>query len=114
MTNIRTQTLTEADALGTKRKEVLAEADRIIHGERQCYGSPTSNLTVIARMWSAYIGHKIEAQDVGMMMILLKAARFKNSPLNMDHVVDIAGYAALTGEVVNVETDDGVQEKMEE
>ena len=39
------------------------------------------------------------AHDVAAMMILLKVARLATSPDKWDNWVDIAGYAALGGEV---------------
>jgi hypothetical protein len=77
---------------------VLHEAERIIYGDREkTYGSPSKNLQVIAEMWNAYLGNEVclTAQDVCVMMILLKAARLKNTPGHRDSVVDICGYAAL-------------------
>jgi translation initiation factor 2 alpha subunit (eIF-2alpha) len=80
------------------KENVLSEAHRIIYGDREkTYGSPSKNLRVIAEMWNAYLGNEIclTAQDVCVMMILLKAARLKNTPGHRDSTVDICGYAAL-------------------
>jgi hypothetical protein len=79
---------------------VLEEAQKIIYGDREkTYGKPSKNLETIAQMWNAYItarGEKVlNAKDVAVMMVLLKAARLANDQSHRDSVVDICGYAAL-------------------
>lgn len=92
--------LEEQDKIDMKdtKETVLHEAERIIYGDREkTYGSPSKNLKVIAEMWNAYLGNEVclTAQDVCVMMILLKAARLRNTPGHRDSVVDTCGYAAL-------------------
>lgn len=91
----------------TKRSEILAEADGLINGARQChYGAPQENFAAIADMWNAYIGvfcdfrngAEITPADVCHMMALLKIARLRNGP-HHDSSVDAAGYMALGGEL---------------
>lgn len=82
---------------------VLAEASEIIYGDReQTYGHPSKNLDVIADMWNAYMKGRItaedyllNAQDVALMMVLLKIARLANTPNHHDSLVDSVGYLAL-------------------
>jgi hypothetical protein len=86
-------------------KSILKEAHEIIYGDREkTYGHPSKNLKAIAEMWNLYLvangvaekdGGILVAQDVAVMMILLKAARLANDPDHRDSIVDIAGYAAL-------------------
>ena len=83
-----------------KRASVLAEAHRIIYGDREkTYGHPSKNLDCIAGMWNAYldsVGDRyLTNKDVAVMMVLLKSARLANDPTHRDSVVDICGYAAL-------------------
>ena len=83
-----------------KTISVLQEAHKIIYGDREkTYGHPSKNLKTIAIMWNAYMDsvgeRKLNAQDVAVMMILLKSARLANDPSHRDSVVDICGYAAL-------------------
>lgn len=83
-----------------KTMSVLQEAHKIIYGDREkTYGHPSKNLKTIASMWNAYMDsvgeRKLNAQDVAVMMILLKSARLANDPSHRDSVVDICGYAAL-------------------
>ena len=86
-------------------ESVLAEAERIIYGDREkTYGKPSKNLETIAKMWNAYLvasgvategGGILIGKDVAVMMVLLKAARLGNDLDHRDSVVDICGYAAL-------------------
>ena len=88
------------------KKSVLQEAQEIIYGDREkTYGKPSKNLETIAKMWTAYLKSasfvidgkvdELNAKDVAVMMVLLKAARLANDPDHRDSVVDICGYAAL-------------------
>ena len=79
---------------------ILDEAKEIIYGDREkTYGHPSKNLEVIAAMWTAYIQSRnvatLTAQDVALMMTLLKVARLANSPDHHDSLVDSVGYLAL-------------------
>lgn len=88
-----------------ERPSVLDTAKKIIYGDREkTYGHPSKNLECIATMWEAYLlsrglldenGDGIRAEDVAVMMVLLKAARLGNDPTHHDSLVDICGYAAL-------------------
>ena len=92
-------TTTPSEKLSTVRQEILMEANKIIHGDRQQhYGEPHENFTRIAKAWSTYLDRKITPGDVAMMMIMLKAARATES-YTRDTAVDIAGYAALWAEL---------------
>ena len=72
------------------------EARGIVYGDREkTYGHPAKNLEHIARLWSAYIGTAITADQVCDMMILLKLARLKNNPAHRDSLVDMIGYTLL-------------------
>ena len=83
------------------RREILQEAERIICGDRQDdYGSASASFERIADMWRAYLGVDIEAMDVANMMILLKVSRSITAPDKADTWLDIAGYAALAGEML--------------
>ena len=87
---------TTEDFMVEMKENVLEEAGRIIYGDREkTYGHPSKNLEVIANFWGGYLGTKLSAKDVAVMMILLKAARLRNDITHRDSVVDICGYAAL-------------------
>lgn len=85
-------------------ESVLEEAARIVSGARQAeYGSPENNFTLIAKLWSAYLGTSIAQpgrefpfmvtpRDVCLLMVLMKAARDAGGAPKRDNLVDIAGY----------------------
>lgn len=52
---------------------------------------------------TAYLGVQITPVEVATMMVLLKIARTRTGAPNIDCWVDAAGYAALAGEIANVQ-----------
>ncbi len=90
------------------RSEILQQADKAISGQRELdYGSPENNFSLIAKLWSAYLGETISPVDVSMMMCLLKIARIKNGGGTGDSFVDLAGYAACGCELRTSEEQTG-------
>lgn len=83
------------------RIEVLREAAAIIAGDRdKQYGSPEDNFSRIAKVWEVITGREYSAEEVAMMMVGLKVARFaSNSGFQADTWRDIAGYAGCGYEV---------------
>ena len=95
-----------------KRAEILEAARVCVCGEReQDYGTPENNFETIGLLWGVYLRaahpelarvmavNHITAKDVAAMMVLLKIARLKRNAKHADSWVDIAGYAALGGEM---------------
>ena len=87
------------------RVQALREAATIISGDRDVqYGGPEENFTRIAKIWSVIIGVDITPEDVAMMMVGLKVARYASkSGFQPDTWIDIAGYAGCGYEVGSVE-----------
>lgn len=87
------------------RVEALREAARIISGDRnKQYGSPEDNFERTAKIWSVILGIEISNEDVAMMMVGLKVARYASkSGFQGDTWIDIAGYAGCGYEVGYVE-----------
>ena len=85
----------------TTRAECLREAERCVCGKReQDYGTPESNFTMIANLWNAYLScDGFTAQDVAVMMALLKIARIATGTGTADSFIDLAGYAACGCEI---------------
>lgn len=82
------------------REETLERAKACVCGKRQeDYGTPEDNFGEIAKFWSDYLGFGLTAEDVAIMMILLKIARIMSGRGTNDCWVDIAGYAACGCEV---------------
>lgn len=78
-------------------ESILTRAEEIINGQRaKDYGDARENHLRIATLWSAYKqGVEFSPEDVAVMMILLKIARFMENGYHEDTVVDIAGYAGV-------------------
>lgn len=83
---------------------ILTAAEEIINGQRaKDYGDAKENHQRIADLWNVYLqndlnveaGGFISAEDVAVMMVLLKIARFMENGYHHDTVVDIAGYAGV-------------------
>lgn len=82
------------------RESILETAKQYVSKDRNAtHGEPEDSFTDIAAFWSDYTGQTLTSKDVAVMMILLKCARLKTSPDNLDNWVDVAGYAACGGEV---------------
>lgn len=82
-----------------KRAEILEAARVCVCGEReQDYGTPEDSFSLIGKLWTAYTGVPFTPKDVAVMMALLKVARIKAGN-KADSFVDLAGYAALAGEI---------------
>lgn len=86
-----------------KREDILQQAMQVITRERKDqYGNLETNLSLIANLWSDYIGYQFKPDDVAMMMVLLKVARNKTGTNHADNYVDIAGYAAIAAEASGI------------
>lgn len=91
------------------RKEILETAAACVCGDReQDYGAPEHNFETIADLWEIYLKTKcvspssdicVMAEDVAMMMALLKIARIATGRAKSDSFIDLAGYAACGGEI---------------
>ena len=83
------------------RVEALREAAKIISSDRnKQYGAPEDNFDRTAKIWSVILGIPISNEDVAMMMVGLKVARYASkSGYQPDTWIDIAGYAGWGYEV---------------
>ena len=81
-------------------KEFLDEAKKLAGGDRQKdYGDKVQNHKNIAKLWSAYLDVKVTAENVAIMMSLLKVARTKLGATSKDPYIDMAAYSAIAGEI---------------
>ena len=88
-----------------KTKEILEETINIVTGQRQeDYGDKVVNHKNIAELWNAYLDMDIAPHDVAICMLLVKVARLKNRKTK-DCYLDMAGYAAIAGEIQEQEDD---------
>ena len=102
---------TTQKALNVNRNEILKLAEKLVSKDRnEQYGEPSEAFAVIGELWTTYMRHRrarveledqlhIARYDVGVMLSLMKIARLMQKPKKMDTHVDLAGYAACTGEI---------------
>lgn len=94
------------------RADILHAAEKCVCGQReQDYGTPEDNFETIAELWETYLSRAcvdeagcvhIDANDVAMMMALLKIARIAAGGGKADSWIDLAGYAACGAECEGV------------
>lgn len=94
------------------RADILHAAEKCVCGQRETdYGTPEDNFKTIAELWKTYLrracvdeagGVYIDANDVAMMMTLLKIARIAAGGGKADSWIDLAGYAACGAECEGV------------
>ncbi len=84
------------------REEVLRDAEEMISALRdEVYGDPLTNHQRIAEMWSAILDVDVRPEEVVLCMIAVKMSRLCRVPDHKDSWIDIAGYAALGGEIAD-------------
>lgn len=84
------------------RGEILAEADRLTHGDRdKNYGTPLINHQRIAGLWSIFLETEVTPAQVAICMGLVKVARLIETPDHLDSFIDLAAYSAISGEIAN-------------
>ena len=82
------------------REEVLNNTLQVLEERKsRNAGQGENSFTLISELWSAYLNHHIDPDEVAMMMVLLKVARSKLQAYNPDNYVDAAGYSAIAGEL---------------
>ena len=99
--------MNRGETVEATRAHVLELARKCVCSDRESqYGSPENNFALIAAFWGLYLEEKlqlteieIKAEDVAMMMALLKIARCTTGQVKLDNYVDLAGYAACGGEI---------------
>lgn len=96
----------------SKRESILREAINIVCSDRNLqYGEPEDNFSIIGELWSVYLNAKrvaptdrieLTAKDASDMLILFKVARSVTATTpKKDTYVDIAGYAACAGAIID-------------
>lgn len=96
------------------RGEILETAAGYVTKDReQTYGKPENNFNLVADLWATYLNANrpgvfmhITAEDVAMMMTLLKIARIRTGKPKADNYVDACGYMACGGEIATKLTED--------
>ena len=83
-----------------KTEDILSDASRLVSGDRaKAYGDKKILHDKIATMWSAYTDYDINAEQVAIMMAILKIARTTTGSSSPDSYTDGAAYIAIAGEM---------------
>ncbi len=86
----------------TPRGKILETALNLTEGDRnKTYGSPRTNLQILASLINAYTNGRPELNEVDMaiVMCLTKISRIAVNQNHEDNYVDLAAYAAIAGEL---------------
>lgn len=82
------------------RDEILSEARQACTVDRDAtHGPAPRNLARIAALWSLRLGVEILPHQVALLLGDMKTVRAWGNPGHMDNWIDLAGYAALGGEL---------------
>jgi len=88
------------------RDDILLEAMQCITVDRAAtHGDAENSFLAIADAWSWWLHNRpipddpLSPADVAMMMVLFKIGRIAGNKTHEDNYVDLAGYAALAGEI---------------
>ena len=90
-----------------RKEDILKKASELVTGDRnETHGDAFQNHAEIAEFWNIFLDGKLQsmasitAQDVAIMMILLKVSRSnQGKKFNLDNFIDMAGYSAIAGEI---------------
>lgn len=86
------------------RAAILDAAKRAVMVDRAAtHGAAERSLGDLAVLWSVRLGQRITPEQAAIMMVDLKTVRAWRNPGHADNYVDIAGYAALAGEIAGGE-----------
>ncbi|MEB3214458.1 MAG: DUF6378 domain-containing protein [Leptolyngbyaceae bacterium] len=88
----------QADAPTTS---ILDDAKAIVDARGRDYDHPLPNHERIADLWSVILGRPVTPTQVVYCMIAVKLARLVATPDHRDSLVDIAGYAACAGAILD-------------
>lgn len=82
------------------RGDVLDRARQAVCVDRaKTHGDAEQSFETIAAYWSTHLGHPVSTLDVPIMMNLFKCARARSNPYHLDNYDDMAGYAAIGGQM---------------
>ena len=82
------------------RVALIEEALSLITKDRhESYGEASEHFDQIARLWTILMRRKVTPSEVILCLVAMKVARLSGKLDHMDSWVDLAGYAALGGEL---------------
>ena len=93
--------------MSVTKEEILKKARDLITGDRnETHGDAFQNHAEIAEFWNIFLDKKLQpmasitAEDVALMMVLMKISRnTQGKKNNLDNFIDMCGYAAIAGEI---------------
>ena len=85
--------------------EMLKAAADTVRARGGTHGDWRDNMENTAELWSAYLKQPIGAEQVAVMMVLVKVSRMTCGALNLDDYDDLLGYGALAAALVYGEED---------
>ncbi len=85
--------------------EMLKAAADTVRPKGGTHGDWRDNMENTAELWSAYLKQPIAAEQVAVMMVLVKVSRMTCGALNLDDYDDLLGYGALAAALVYGEED---------
>ena len=83
--------------------QAIESVAEVLEERGEDYGTPYSNHTHIAHLWSVLLGQDISPHQVVMCMVALKLARLMNQPTHDDSWRDIIGYGGIGRGVADFE-----------
>ena len=94
------------------RKEILETATKTICNDRQdVYGNPEDSFPIIAKYWETYLTQitgnniKLTPRNAAEMLCLFKLARITTGKFKEDNYIDLCGYAAIAGSLIDIVKD---------
>ena len=94
--------------------KILTDAAALVGGDRaKSHGDKIINHQKIAMLWNAFIKIRrdpvapLQAEDVALLMGLLKIASTQAGAFNPDDLIDLAGYAGVAGGTESENRGDG-------
>ena len=85
--------------------EMLKAAADTVRARGGTHGDWRDNMENTAELWSAYLKQPIAAEQVAVMMVLVKVRRMTCGAVNLDDYDDLLGYGALAAALVYGEED---------
>lgn len=83
--------------------KISETAMELINGDRHdAHGDFRVSFQTIANLWMAFLGTPIRADQVAIMMLLLKVARNRLNPKVVDNFIDMVGYAELAAALAQI------------
>ena len=86
-----------------RKEDILKDAQKIVEERGGEYGDAYELHAKIAMIWMALLDVEIAPHQVPLAMIGIKMARLLDNPAHRDSWVDIAGYAAVGAECVEID-----------